>query len=185
MMNQANKIVAELSKATDEAWEKLERGYMNQSIEDASRIEFEKTGMGKSDFVYFDKVDNVYKASASHHAQMAMDKQRWWEGWQAARQSSQSEPVAVFRNTDDRYFVEFPSYDGLENIPDKSPLFLAAPQQAIPSGWKFSDAEVLEWNSRNDDKFQGKVHEARTAIEDARSMHMLSASPTAPIERDK
>jgi hypothetical protein len=110
-----------------------------------------------------------------------------------ARQSSQSEPVGYVKY--ERCALNTKDEDGKvrmiphayltdRQLPDATLLY-AAPQQAIPSGWKFTDAEVLEWDKRNDDKFQGKVHEARTAIEDARSMHLLSASPTAPIESDK
>jgi hypothetical protein len=156
---------------------------MNQSIEDASRREFESAmklnGYAKADLRFLEH-GQIYMSSRIHDM--------WW-AWQAARQSSQSEPV----------YVEFQEADGLPWQPVynkreradfeargyKIRELYAAPQQAIPSGWIPTDAEVLEWNSRNDDKFQGKVHEARTAIEDARSMHLLSASPTAPIESDK
>jgi hypothetical protein len=102
---------------------------------------------------------------------------------QAARQSSQSEPVAeVFEEKLADWSTPHAAVKWHQTDFPIGTKFYAAPQQAIPSGWIPTDAEVLEWNKRNDDKFQGKVHEARKAIEDARSMHLLSA---APIERDK
>jgi hypothetical protein len=138
---------------------------MNQSIEDAATafsIEFEGELVGPKDW------------------------EIWLKAWQASRQSSQSEPVAVFRNTDDRYFVEFPNYHGLENIADKSPLFLAAPQQAIPSGWQLVPKEattemMLEAHKLN---LVG-VSKGTAKVFDKIYKAMLSASPTAPIERDK
>jgi hypothetical protein len=119
-----------------------------------------------------------------------------------ARQSSQSEPVAVFRNTDDRYFVEFPSYDGLENIPDKSPLVLAAPQQAIPSGWTdikdsppddgiyviaaiIIDGKVWNWNKARYSSTAKCWMSGNDFSKDFTHWMPLSASPTAPIESDK
>lgn len=38
-----------------------------------------------------------------------------------------------------------------------------------------SDAEVLNWNDRHDDKFEGNISKAKCAILDARSMHLLPA----------
>ena len=51
---------------------------------------------------------------------------------------------------------------------------------AVPHGWKPSDNEVDAWRNRNDmDMFF--LSACRTAIDDARSMHLLSAPhhPTA------
>jgi hypothetical protein len=47
-------------------------------------------------------------------------------------------------------------------------------------GWKPTHAEVVAWNERNGGWFQGRIDEARCAIDDARSMHLLSAAPTPP-----
>jgi hypothetical protein len=46
--------------------------------------------------------------------------------------------------------------------------------------WKPTHAEVVAWNERNGGWFQGRLDEARCAIDDARSMHLLSAAPTPP-----
>jgi hypothetical protein len=46
--------------------------------------------------------------------------------------------------------------------------------------WKPTHAEVVAWNERNGGWFQGRIDEARCAIDDARSIHMLSAAPTPP-----
>jgi L-lactate utilization protein LutC len=59
---------------------------------------------------------------------------------------------------------------------DKAPT---TPQEAISpaiaEGWKLTDDEVLAWNTRHDDKFNGNISEAKCAIEDARSMHLLAS----------
>jgi hypothetical protein len=53
-------------------------------------------------------------------------------------------------------------------------------QPAAVEGWKPTHAEVVAWNERNGGWFQGRIDEARCAIDDARSMHLLSAAPTPP-----
>ena len=52
-------------------------------------------------------------------------------------------------------------------------------------GYVPTDTEILAWNERNDDKFQGNISQAKCAIDDARSMHLLSDALPKPIDADK
>jgi hypothetical protein len=111
---------------------------------------------------------------------------------QASRQSSQSEPVAwryryhnegswqVSLNQTCEADLEWLKETYKELLIE--PLYLAAPQQAIPSGWKLVPIEPngdmlcagRELDVWNINPMPMKVYKA-----------MLSASPTAPIESDK
>jgi hypothetical protein len=113
-----------------------------------------------------------------------------WIGYQAARQSSQSEPFAYINPL----FLELKEKGALGaeiaffKPSDRClPIYLAAPQQAIPSG--LSDDTIHELIQKYHPKCLKGVKTKfevtdwwrfAKAIEKA-----LSASPTAPIERDK
>jgi hypothetical protein len=125
-----------------------------------------------------------------------------------ARQSSQSEPVAFawYRegNAINPHHVEHINVKGetvyidfrMSTPPTNKgwiPLFLAAPQQAIPSGMMLIDIDIVDdvlnkaycecGESRRFDKGE---HLSSCALFDLNiERNKLSASPTAPIERDK
>jgi hypothetical protein len=210
----------------------------DQSIEDASRKEFE------AHFHFIDPKktkDSWGKVTYAYSHVEAM-----WEGWQAARQSSQSEPVAVFTgkfkgNVNGKQWIECELTGAMPNTGDllyaapqqashsepasetikkviryafaqiqdfsdadcrdhgfrrssidkaqewlNKQYDLAAPQQAIPSG--LSDDTIHELIQKYHPKCLKGVKRIEVtdwwrfakAIEKA-----LSASPTAPIERDK
>jgi hypothetical protein len=144
----------------------------DQSIEDASRGEFQQwlkdTGRGWSEIAF--------------------------EAWQASRQSSQSEPVVVTKEVFEiiGYLVSMASiYDEAhaKHYASKldSLLSIAAPQQAIPSGLietlKFYANKAnykTSWDSDSNHVMEDKGEIARNAL-----AAYESASPTAPIERDK
>jgi hypothetical protein len=113
----------------------------NQSIEDASRREFE------AHFHFIDpkKTEDAWgKVTYAYSHVEAM-----WEGWQAARQSSQSEPVSEWLETEisaiDTWYRGSPSYERsaywfkeqvLELIKQHKSVIdnnLSAPQQASQS----------------------------------------------------
>jgi hypothetical protein len=110
-----------------------------------------------------------------------------------ARQSSQSEPVLYARESDiDHIFklkghshhvvaTQTHSGDGVYGVP----LFLAAPQQAIPSGWIESIIrDVAELPDRNSpDDFPEAMLVTAAELEEIILRH--TASATAPIESDK
>jgi hypothetical protein len=168
----------------------------DQSIEDASRKEFEIWYKREGFHV---PVEEAYTA---------------WEAWQAARQSSQSEPVAlqpIERDEDmDRTYIPLPggwevqtkgrgSSFRIANTKGDCPRYLvtdeylqealeqmardihaAAPQQAIPSGnHLLFDAinKVIRVHGNGQPK---QMDDAVMLLK-----HALSASPTAPIESDK
>jgi len=56
-----------------------------------------------------------------------------------------------------------------------------APAAAVPDGWSPSDAEVRAWRDRYDLDGALTLSEARTAIDDARSLHMLAAAPAPEV----
>jgi hypothetical protein len=107
----------------------------------------------------------------------------------APHQVSQSEPVA-WRHK--RFPAEI--YGSLEDFAydyattdEAEPLFLAAPQQAIPSGWKLVPIEPTK--EMLDSGFEIDLEEETPEHYEVflRQIYsgMLSASPTAPIESDK
>jgi hypothetical protein len=194
---------------------------MNQSIEDASRSEFEAwyeaNAMPLESNWFYREKDGGYKLNFVENT---------WEGWQAARQSSQSEPVgltyvleevnyyknktgnhrlmgvanslveamAIFdkqRGTDEDYIrsawakegkttIKKVDYDGAF-ITHKITEFLAAPQQAIPSGYAIVPIEPTEamkekgWEAFRDSNKPAPYNMLTDAYK-----AMLSASPTAP-----
>jgi hypothetical protein len=112
-----------------------------------------------------------------------------------ARQSSQSEPVA-YMDSVGVGVITVKLIKELESRGNKFPFELwptklyAAPQQAIPSGWKLVPIEPT-WEMIAA-PFEGKVEDqdmmAQKRRRDAMADNykaMLSASPTAPIESDK
>jgi hypothetical protein len=124
-----------------------------------------------------------------------------------ARQSSQSEPVAEYvRFTGDGKI--FSPYNGFkyrnDYVPQIGDKLYAAPQQAIPSGWisvddtlpsnpeervlaMETDGEVYRLYYRDGKWLDIDGYEllAVHAWMEFPEMYDLSASPTAPIERDK
>jgi hypothetical protein len=95
-----------------------------------------------------------------------------------ARQSSQSEPVA-YRWYEEKYGDY--NYSDVPNPHRQCEAVYAAPQQAIPSGYAIVPIEPTE--AMLDEIHL--VHEFSREALKARYKAMLSASPTAPIERDK
>jgi hypothetical protein len=131
----------------------------DQSIEDASRREFEEWNK---------KTYPLGSKEISHFR---------WQAWQAARQSSQSEPVGELSMD----YQGFGSYKQMKQMPEGYHKLYAAPQQAIPSGWKLVPIEPTE-------EMLSEIHLIDSfSLEalKARYKAMLEASPTAPIERDK
>jgi hypothetical protein len=159
---------------------------MNQSIEDASRREFEawaKENGFKGDSGYARNPNGEYILSLI---------QQMWVTWQASRQSSQSEPVAY-------EFCKLCNGVGKVGEPPipcawcrgktrpsahAQSEFLAAPQQAIPSGLKEFAEEVKglcnDFSSRTGNVY---IKDVQSAIDGLLELH--TASPTAPIESDK
>jgi hypothetical protein len=160
---------------------------MNQSIEDASRKDFEAWFLN----------DMTPRLTGS----TSMVESLTWQAWQAARQSSQSEPVyqTKYSSNDIWWEITEEEYLNRNDALPKRKLFLAAPQQAIPSGYALVPNEVLV-SIKNLPRFtflsppEGGVrrfadtsgnwieqYEVIKLIDD----YIYSASPTAPIERDK
>jgi hypothetical protein len=212
---------------------------MNQSIEDASRSVFEAWAELNGYSIQKDKlVEANYVRSPTEYL---------WKGWQAARQSSQSnEPVGYVSNNFKENLKLGIKID-VSRTPYKHltmPIYIAAPQQAIPSepvgeltinkNIASSITEMVrEWTATGVENWQGLtncIHSrldrfypistipdgfALVPIEPTEEMMrsaeqkyiamqedqnkiygylkyllegykaMLSASPTAPIERDK
>jgi hypothetical protein len=107
-----------------------------------------------------------------------------------ARQSSQSEPVAwqAYDHDDGKWFTFETKEQAKEVWPNKNvirPLY-AAPQQAIPSGWKLvpiaptDEMKQQGWEAYRDSNKPAPYNMLTDAYK-----AMLSAAPTAPIERDK
>jgi hypothetical protein len=166
----------------------------DQSIEDASRREFEVYLATHPDFEgeFLERtVDGKYivKIIEAH-----------WETWKAARQSSQSEPVATLSiNIHDEYSLTLNAFEDGEDDGENYARLIAmlgkghhklyaAPQQAIPSGWKsLSDGQWMNivnhdraWESYSKEE---AVHEAVKMTE--AKCKENNASPAAPIESDK
>jgi hypothetical protein len=180
----------------------------DQSIEDASRKEFQQWLFSTNEGFDINDPDD-YEQIINQRETSYM-----WEAWQAARQSSQSEPVGYFISCDDAdkpngvfygFRQELESAKGLAEALSKfpnvkiSPAYLVAPQQAIPSGYALVPYDVLA-RIKNLPRFsflsppEGGVRRfADTSgnwIEQYEVIKLLddyifSASPTAPIERDK
>jgi uncharacterized protein YbdZ (MbtH family) len=148
----------------------------DQSIEDASRKPF---------FEWYEANELRFA-----HAQMS-EKEIAESAWQAARQSSQSEPVAwKLIGTDGKRSAVT---DSIENVAEAIKLnsvgreinvipLYAAPQQAIPSGWKLVPIEPTKEMVIAGFAKMLEVGKRETA-EHYRAM--IAASPTAPIESDK
>jgi hypothetical protein len=166
----------------------------DQSIEDASRREFLKVFPEPTKYIYAHQQDAMYR---EWHTR--------WGAWQAARQSNQSEPVALgMLKNDGTYGVmwkqklDFYATGKYQSIP----LYLAAPQQAIPSGWvSVKDSLPNELDSvlvfgvlagDNESSVSEAYRDAdnwysvrRVNVSSVTHWMPLPASPTAPIESDK
>jgi hypothetical protein len=127
-----------------------------------------------------------------------------WEGWQACaqltreRQAKSGETVAITKEVFEiiGYLVSMASiYDEthakhyaskLDNL-----LSIAAPQQAIPSGWKLvpdtADSAMMNKGAGLLQELQSKMSVTRSLQDICRLVYevMLEASPNAPIESDK
>jgi hypothetical protein len=77
--------------------------------------------------------------------------------------------------------------DALEKMPERAESFLAAPQQAIPSGWKLALDHVKAAHSKMEAGFKAIPdmncsYAAKAMGHINEAMEILSASPTAPID---
>jgi hypothetical protein len=173
----------------------------DQSIEDASRREFEVYLATHPDFEgeFLERtVDGKYivKIIEAH-----------WETWKAARQSSQSEPVATLSiNIHDEYSLTLNAFEDGEDDGENYARLIAmlgkghhklytAPQQAIPSGWisvtdnapeRIHGMKILCFG--NGYIFESEYEDGywvNIGGEDFTHWMPLPASPTAPIESDK
>jgi hypothetical protein len=165
----------------------------DQSIEDAKENERNNQAFYKWADDY--ALDNEPLDNASRRYDCF---QAYLAGMQAARQSSQSEPVAyVFYNhnemdrcvmfANDEEAINLIKRDDLPQL-TYEPLVIAAPQQAIPSGWNIG---VLS-KARNfipdvDGNLLGLINGDMGYEETGIKIDMTgwTASPTAPIESDK
>jgi hypothetical protein len=146
-----------------------------KTIEDASRRDFEAWAVKQKDvngLPYFivKSGNGFYADDLTNHA---------WNGWQAARQSSQSEPVAeVYLDEYQMKQIRWNAHHWTHILSAGSKLYLAAPQQAIPAGYALVDISKLKQlqDSIKGNYYQGKEWEINTIEE------LLSASPTAPID---
>jgi hypothetical protein len=144
---------------------------MNQSIEDAS-LEFDN---------WFHQSQHKFNLKDRYEALVV-----WRAAWQAARQSSQSEPVGYVSNNFKENLKLGIKID-VSRTPYKHltmPIYLAAPQQAIPADWR----KVIK-GIRDADYTFGKdsvnvVNVVLDCVIDGID-DLVSASPTAPIESDK
>jgi hypothetical protein len=163
----------------------------DQSIEDASRKEFEAWAVSQDLSIHKSPGTDKYEKGYTLDA---------WETWKAARQSSQSEPVATLSiNIHDEYSLTLNAFEDGEDDGENYARLIAmlgkghhklyaAPQQAIPSGWKsLSDGQWMNivnhdraWESYSKEE---AVHEAVKMTE--AKCKENNASPAAPIESDK
>jgi hypothetical protein len=176
---------------------------MNQSIEDASRNSIIEDA--KAAGFYIDYSDHegtsIWDSNPSDVEQdgcgmVELNKMLTkFAQLREARQSSQSEPVAKYWDMEKySYSILFNAIAAAVNIQGsgigisvkafeeemiKQVGSIAAPQQAIPSGWKLVPIEPTE-EMLEQIPLRGTGSSAES-IYDA----ILSASPTAPIERDK
>jgi hypothetical protein len=171
----------------------------DQSIEDASReqirLEAQASGLSFLGVKDGERWQALYDFVAIHDRE------------QAARQSSQSEPVAVFTgkfkgNVNGKQWIECELTGAMPNTGD---LLYAAPQQAIPSGWTsvkdglppddgaelwmcLENGVVYDGYYSHDDKtFNGfnLGYDGDSAVLQGVTHWQLLIKPTAPIERDK
>jgi hypothetical protein len=118
---------------------------MNQSIEDASRKEFK------------DLLDSMGYVSHEFYSKYEMNIA--YEIWQASRQSSQSEPVAeVLLDEFNMKYIKWNAHHWSHVLSAGSKLYLAAPQQAIPSEFLDAVREVIRISDRKHDAWD-KVKE--------------------------
>jgi hypothetical protein len=78
--------------------------------------------------------------------------------------------------------------DGIEKMPERAESFLAAPQQAIPSGYAIVPHRLTKAMDRvlSEDDWQWEdLLAAANAITEEEYQAISTASPTAPIESDK
>jgi hypothetical protein len=155
----------------------------DQSIEDASRKQFEAwyeaNAMPLESNWFYREKDGGYKLNFVENT---------WEGWQASRQSSQSEPVgkAMVSPIDANYTI---ATFNIETVPEGTNLY-AAPQQAIP-------AKPPRWYQRSEIvqalKRMNYCVPIQEELADWFTMHLQyafnkgfqkgqSASPAAPID---
>jgi hypothetical protein len=157
----------------------------DQSIEDASRREFEV--WAKKEFKKFNWMN--FFINKGEYTEPYIEQA--WRGWQAARQSSQSEPVAYMATYKDNKRLGFSQPINVDyRYWTLHPLY-AAPQQVIPSEQNMkraiyenlmiaiSHAKVAE------DSFSFLTNQIEAMFNTEFSIRKRAASPTAPIERDK
>jgi hypothetical protein len=170
---------------------------MNQSIEDASRRELhdalvalenacDQRNKCLSNQAYLMAEECVGMRDALYALDDARSNaRRAIANYREARQSSQGEPVwseEIMKQWD--YWRAQIAKGDKSSAPRDWFECLAAPQQAIPSGWKLVPIELTEAmhiaavrtikTCTGNDDFPPRVYKA-----------MITASPTAPIESDK
>jgi hypothetical protein len=147
----------------------------DQSIEDASRNNWTTKQWAEHVGAWENEQGQVCFGSWQALAAMLSQFQ------QDARQSSQSEPVAsIIFNESEEYTILPLGREVFKLAPNvEHGLYLAAPQQAIPSDL---DALIYEHT-----KFNVNQADDAITIKGIKSLinAVLSASPTAPIESDK
>jgi hypothetical protein len=170
----------------------------DQSIEDASRKEFEAWAVSQDLSIHKSPGTDKYEKGYTLDA---------WETWKAARQSSQSEPVATLSiNIHDEYSLTLNAFEDGEDDGENYARLIAmlgkghhklytAPQQAIPSGWisvtdnapeRIHGMKILCFG--NGYIFESEYEDGywvNIGGEDFTHWMPLPASPTAPIESDK
>jgi hypothetical protein len=153
---------------------------MNQSIEDASRRDFEAAHKK----LHGDHFNYRTYACGSY---ISAHLREHWDIWQASRQSSQSEPVAEVRYSDLAGLSMRTTSYGDSVLKQGDKLFLAAPQQAIPSGYATEYtpdmARTLILEAEGEEI--PRMDEVAEILAHILNRQRLSASPTAPIESDK
>jgi hypothetical protein len=154
----------------------------DQSIEDASIIEDAKA----AGFEVYEHNGQLQVFVEGNCITRTIEK---FAQLREARQSSQSEPVAYRWGNENAWLLT--DEKPVSNDPNifVQPLFLAAPQQAIPSGLKLVPIEPtheMVMSARKADF--GPLGQLGQATIRTCYKAMLSASPTSPtspIERDK
>jgi hypothetical protein len=156
---------------------------MNQSIEDSLKGDIEQLWSSIHAWAYLGQeverelIDSI----KSKFAQL-----------REARQSSQSEPIYQSREIGRLYWNEVSEETYLYQV--KLPKFIetrilyAAPQQAIPSGYALVPHRLTKAMDRvlSEDDWQWEdLLAAANAITEQEYQDISTASPTAPIERDK
>jgi hypothetical protein len=162
---------------------------MNQSIEDASRNSIIEDARAAGFILGSLEGSEIFEKIIAKLTKFAKLRE--------ARQSSQSEPVAVFTgkfkgNVNGKQWIECELTGAMPNTGD---LLYAAPQQAIPRGW-ISVKDKLPENERvmtlspayaEGEHMRHRIMDGQfvKVCHDVSHWMPLPASPAAPIERDK